>query len=87
MTPHIEVLGFDCPACRKTFRLVEEVAQGLGIDVSLEKVDDPERLAAHRVLSVPAVVINGRLLHSGSSPSRKAIANWLTSIAQEPYSD
>lgn len=87
MTHHIEVLGFDCPACRKTFRLFGEVAQELGIDIRLEKVDDPERIAAYRVLSVPAVVIDGKLLHSGSSPSRKAIANWLASIPQRVNSD
>lgn len=77
MTHHIEVLGFNCVACRKTCRLVEEVAKELGVVIRLEKVSDPTRIAAYRVLAVPAVAINGRLLYSGSLPSRKIITTWL----------
>jgi hypothetical protein len=41
---HVEVLGFDCPACRKTFRLIEETTSEQGITIRLEKVDDPARI-------------------------------------------
>jgi hypothetical protein len=42
---HLEVLGFDCPACRKTFRLIEETASEQGVvTICLEKVDDPARI-------------------------------------------
>lgn len=51
---HVEVLGFDCAACRKTFRLIEETAREQGRAIRLEKVDDPARIAACRVLAVPA---------------------------------
>lgn len=82
MTHHIEVLGFDCTACRKTFQLIGEVAHELDIDIRLEKVSDPARIAAYRALAVPAVAIDGKLLHSGSLPSRKTITNWLLAITQ-----
>lgn len=78
---HIEVLGFDCPTCRKAYRLIEEVAHELDIDIQLEKVSDPARIAAYRVLSVPGFAIDGKLLHSGSSPTRKTITSWLTNKA------
>ncbi|MEW6132240.1 MAG: thioredoxin family protein [Pseudomonadota bacterium] len=87
MTPHIEVLGFDCAACRKTFRLIGEVAQELGIDIRLEKVSDPARIAAYRALAVLAIAIDGKLLHSGSLPSRKTITAWLTTHMQIEKSD
>jgi small redox-active disulfide protein 2 len=74
----IEVLGFDCPACRKTFRLVGETARELGIEIDLEKVSDPARIAGYRVLSVPGVAVDGRLVHQGSAPNRNIIADWLT---------
>jgi small redox-active disulfide protein 2 len=82
VTHHIEVLGFDCAACRKTFRLVGEVAQELGIDIRLEKVSDPARIAACQALAVPAVVIDGKLVYSGSLPSRRTITNWLIAITR-----
>ncbi len=74
---NVEVLGFDCAACRKTFRLIDETARALGLAIHLEKVDDPARIAACRVLSVPSVVIDGKLVHSGGTPSCKQIAIWL----------
>ncbi|MBN8758826.1 MAG: hypothetical protein BGO61_05600 [Thiobacillus sp. 65-69] len=76
---HIEILGFDCPACRKTFRLVEETVRELGIEARLEKVSDPARIAGYRVLAVPGVALDGRLVHQGGAPSRNSIIDWLKS--------
>lgn len=78
MRRRIEVLGFDCPACRKTLHLIDETARELGIETDLEKVSDPARIAGYRALSVPGVAVNGRLVHQGSTPSRTLIAAWLT---------
>jgi predicted thioredoxin/glutaredoxin len=74
---NVEVLGFDCAACRKTYRLIEDTAREMGLAIQLVKVSDPARIAACRVLSVPGVVVAGKLVHSGGAPSRKQIANWL----------
>lgn len=74
---HVEVLGFDCAACRKTFRLVEQTARELEITIRLEKVDDPARILAYRVLKVPAVAVDGILKYSGGIPPRGQIKTWL----------
>jgi len=74
---NVEVLGFDCAACRKTYRLIEDTAREMGLAIHLVKVSDPARIAACRVLSVPGVMVAGKLVHSGGAPSRKQIANWL----------
>lgn len=79
---NVEVLGFDCPACRKTYRLIDEMSRELGIKIHLEKISDPARIAGYRVLSVPGVVVDGRLVHQGSAPSRKLIATWLNAQPQ-----
>jgi len=75
---NVEVLGFDCAACRKTDRLIEQTARELSVVIHVEKVSDPARIAGYRVLSVPSVVVNGRLVHSGGAPNRKQIATWLS---------
>lgn len=77
-----EVLGFECAACRKAYRLIEETAREMGVAIALEKVSDPARIAAHRVLSVPGVVMDGKLVHSGGTPSRWQIENWLKQRSQ-----
>lgn len=74
----IEVLGFECAACRKTFERIETIARELGVAIRLEKVDDPARIVAYRVLAVPGVAVDGVLVHSGGVPDRKRIAQWLT---------
>lgn len=74
----VDVLGFECAACRKTFQRIEALARELGVPIHLEKVSDPARIAAYRVLSVPGVAVDGVLVHSGGVPDRKRIAQWLT---------
>jgi predicted thioredoxin/glutaredoxin len=73
----VEVLGFECTACRKAYRLIEEVAGELGVSIRLEKVSDPVRIADYRVLCVPGVAVDGRLVYSGGIPDRQTIRHWL----------
>lgn len=68
----VNVLGFDCPACRQTFRRIAEVAAALGMEIRLGKVDDPRALAEARVLVPTGVVADGRLVFSGGVPNRLA---------------
>ena len=74
---HIQILGFDCATCRKTYRRIEETALKLGVSIQLEKIDDPVLMMAHRVMVPPGVVVDGRLVHSGGLPDRKHIEAWL----------
>ena len=76
-TPHIQVLGFACPRCRKTHARIAEAASRLGVSVRLEKCDDPALLAAYRVMVPPGIVINGELVHFGGLPSRAQVDAWL----------
>ncbi|MFN2350165.1 MAG: thioredoxin family protein [Thioalkalivibrio sp.] len=78
---HIEVLGFECTTCRKTYQLIEETASALEITIRLEKVHDPSRIAAYRILAVPAVAVDGELRYSGGTPSRQQIEAWLSTDA------
>jgi hypothetical protein len=75
---HVEILGFECAACRKTQALIEEIARDLKLTVHLERVDDPARTAAYRIHAVPAIVVDGVLVYSGGIPTRWQIELWLT---------
>ncbi len=74
----IEVLGSGCAKCRQTAELIETVAREQGIEVQVEKVSDPQTILRYGVMQTPAVVIDQRLVHSGSVPEREAIASWLS---------
>ncbi|MFC2991474.1 thioredoxin family protein [Halomonas tibetensis] len=73
----IEVLGTGCKKCVTTAEQIESVASELGIDVEVEKVTDPAAIMGYKVMSTPAVAIDGKLFHSGSVPDRGKIETML----------
>lgn len=73
----IKVLGSGCTNCKNTVNLIEQVAQAQGVAISLEKVEDMRAIMAFGVMSTPAVVVNGKVVHAGGVPSRDKIAQWL----------
>ena len=72
----IEVLGSGCRKCSKTVEQINTAGTELGADFSVEKVTDPAVMMQHKVMSTPAVVIDGKLVHSGSVPDRSTIQSW-----------
>ena len=72
----VKVLGTGCANCRNTIALVEEVAQSMGVPISLEKVDQMQDIISYGVMSTPGVVIDGKVVHAGGVPSREKIAQW-----------
>jgi small redox-active disulfide protein 2 len=73
----IKVLGPGCHKCKTTARLLEEAAKERGVEITLEKVEDVRQITAHGVMSTPAVVIDGKVVHSGGVPSREQVESWL----------
>ncbi|MDA3807161.1 MAG: thioredoxin family protein [Thiomicrorhabdus sp.] len=43
------------------------------------KVEDIAEIAAFGVMSTPGVVINGKVVHSGSIPTKADVTEWLSS--------
>ena len=74
---NIQVLGTGCSKCKLTQRLIEDVARQLGVTLELEKVKDVQKIMAFQVMSTPAVVVDGKLVHSGGLPSREQVEGWL----------
>lgn len=73
----IKVLGSGCTKCVKTAELIEQVANELGVAVSVIKETDPQTILVYGVMSTPAVVIDEKLVHAGSMPQAVQIKEWL----------
>jgi small redox-active disulfide protein 2 len=73
----ISVLGSGCAKCTKTAALIEETAKAMGCEVEVVKQTDPEVIMGFGVMSTPAVVVDGQVVHSGSMPLRAQIEQWL----------
>ena len=56
--------------------LVEEVAQTKGVAIALEKVEDLPSIMSYGVMSTPAVVIDGQVVHAGGIPARDKVEGW-----------
>ena len=74
---NIKVLGGGCRNCLTTYELIRKTAEESGVEVVLEKVEDMAQIMSYGVMSTPAVVIDGQVVHAGGIPDRKTIASWL----------
>jgi small redox-active disulfide protein 2 len=52
----IQVLGTGCPKCKKLTEAAEQAAKEMGIEYTLEKVTDIEKIINSGVMSTPALV-------------------------------
>jgi small redox-active disulfide protein 2 len=78
----VKVLGTGCANCRATVQRVEQVAQELGVPITLEKIEAIQDIVAYGILATPGVVVDGKLVHSGGVPAREKIADWLGTGAE-----
>ena len=77
----IKVLGTACCATGNNsitlIRQIEQVAKEKGVDVNVSRVDELRDIMGYGVMSMPGVVIDGKVVHAGGMPSRDKIEQWL----------
>jgi small redox-active disulfide protein 2 len=64
----IKVLGPGCANCKNLERVTREAVDGLGIDASIEKVEDYAAIMGYGVMSTPALVVDEKVVVSGRVP-------------------
>ncbi|MEX0951535.1 MAG: thioredoxin family protein [Gammaproteobacteria bacterium] len=74
---NIKVLGTGCAKCKSTIALITQVANAAGIEIKLEKVEDPAQIMTYDVMSTPAIIVNEKIVHKGGIPAREQIENWI----------
>lgn len=72
----IKVLGTGCANCRNTVALIQATAAAKGVEIRLEKVERMEDILGYGVMSTPAVVIDGQVVHAGGVPPRSKVEGW-----------
>ena len=61
----IKVLGAGCSACHKLYENVKEAAANLGLTVEVEYITDMQKVMEYGVMSMPAIVVNDRVVSMG----------------------
>jgi small redox-active disulfide protein 2 len=73
----VKVLGPGCAKCKTTAELIAAVAKETGAEIALGKVEDMREIVGYGVMSTPAVVVDGKVVHVGSVPGRAQVQEWL----------
>lgn len=75
----VKILGSGCQNCATTYQLIEATAAELNVKCCLSKVEEIAEIAAYGVMATPGIVMNGKVVHSGSIPSKSQVVTWLSS--------
>lgn len=66
----IKILGPGCKNCVLLYKMTAQAVQELGVDATIEKIEDYGQIASYGVMSTPALVIDGVVTLSGRVPTQ-----------------
>lgn len=61
----IKVLGTGCAGCKALYDTVQEAVDKLGIDASVIKEEDLMKIMEYNVMTLPALVVDGKVVSKG----------------------
>ncbi len=73
----IKILGTGCAGCKLVYSRAQEAVAELGIEATVLKEEDLMKIMEFNVLSLPAMVVDGKVLFSGKKPSTAEIKEYL----------
>ena len=73
----IKILGSGCSKCQALTENTRKALAEAGREAEILKVTDIAEIAAHGVMSTPALVINDKVMSSGRIPATADVAKWL----------
>ena len=74
---HIKILGTGCAKCKQTEAIVRDVIAQLGIDATVEKVEDIQKIMEYNVLTTPVLVIDEQIKVKGRVPLAEEVKTLL----------
>lgn len=73
----IKILGTGCPNCKKLEANAREAIRDLGIDATVEKVENMREIVAYGVMRTPALVVDEVVKTMGKVTSVEEIKSFL----------
>ena len=61
----IKVLGAGCKSCHEQFENAQEAVRTMGLSVEVEYITDMENVMEYGVMSMPAIVVNEKVVSMG----------------------
>jgi len=73
----IKVLGPGCVNCIKLENMCGEVVDENNLEATIEKVTNLDDFWKYGVMLTPALVVNGKALLQGKTPTKHTLVHWL----------
>ena len=61
----IKVLGAGCKSCHEQYENVKTAVNAMGLDLEVEYITDMEKIMEYGVMSMPAIVVNEKVVSMG----------------------
>ena len=61
----IKVLGAGCKSCHEQYENAKEAVRAMGLTVEVEYITDMQKVMAYGVMSMPAIVVNEKVVSMG----------------------
>ena len=61
----IQVLGAGCKSCHDQYEYAKNAVSNLGLDIEVEYITDMEKVMEYGVMSMPAIVVNDKVVAFG----------------------
>ncbi|MDD3019897.1 MAG: thioredoxin family protein [Alphaproteobacteria bacterium] len=73
----VEVFGTGCKKCITTEEMIKTKADSIDAEIDLHHIYDPVEIASRGIMTTPAVMVDGKLVHKGGLPDAAEIEDWL----------
>lgn len=85
---NIKILGSGCPNCQKLEANTKKALEGMGMEATVEKITDIQKIMEYNVMSMPVLVVDEKVLMAGLVPDieqiKKILANYKLSKNNPP---
>ena len=61
----IKVLGAGCNSCHEQYENAKTAVKAMGLNIEVEYITDMERVMGYGVMSMPAIVVNDKVVSMG----------------------
>ena len=76
----IKVLGAGCKSCHEQYENAKAAVKARGLSVEVEYVTDMEKVMAYGVMSMPAIVVNEKVVSMGKVLKAADVENLLQKL-------
>ncbi len=73
----IKILGTGCAKCKRLEETAREAVAELGIEATITKVQDLDKILEYDVMMTPGLVVDEEVKAFGRIPSKEEIKGWL----------